>query len=84
MKKDKPDDRDATIIALQKDVAAMQEKVTTTIQDCKDELEDYRYLCDMEIESAHRSSEELLRLIEERFGRKVREDIELDLKCRRS
>ncbi len=37
-----------------------------------------------EIADARKLSSEIFGLIEERFGRKVREEMELDLKCRRA
>lgn len=73
---------------------ALVEKLKARIKDLENDLGSARENFDRdlrrsqihrysEIQEAHGLSREIFSLIEDRFGRKVREEMELDLKCRR-
>jgi len=82
--KELTEDREKLIENLKEEILELQSDIEGMTRDQRRELDEVRRNCKSDIAYAMRSSEEILELIEERFGRKVAEEIKLDLKCRRA
>lgn len=78
------EEREALIEKLKKEIIKLQEDNKEINRTHEREIEDIFKNHELEILDALKTGQEILSLIEERFGRKVAEEIQLDLKCRRA
>lgn len=78
------EEREKLINRLKLEMEKLQEQLDETKEWHREEILEIRRDYENEIEHAMESSRELLRILEEKFGRKIVDTVRLDLKCRRA
>ncbi len=78
------EEREELIEKLKKEITKLQDDMKENNREQERETEALLEDHEMEVEDALKTGQEILSLVEERFGRRVAEEIELDLKCRRA
>ncbi len=78
------EEREELIEKLKKEITKLYDDMKENNREHERETEALLEDHEMEVEDALKTGREILSLVEERFGRRVSEEIELDLKCRRA
>ncbi len=76
------EEREALVERLKSEIVRLDESIKTERRKHHKEKEELLEEQEDELETAARGSEELLRLIEEKYGRIAAEGLRLDLKCK--
>ncbi len=77
-------DREELVERLNRDIRKLEDHLVEARRECDYRIESLKRFHKEEVLAALGAGDEVIQLVEEKFGRKVAEEIKLDLKCRRA